>query len=98
MNNGGFTTAGLRLCIHPTDDNYPHGFLIVPIALCLAWERRARLADGVRARDIDNKILAVLGVDEYVNGFYFRQKQVPVALYIGYYQSQRRAHPSRFDV
>lgn len=27
-----------------TDDNYSHGFLIVPIALYLAWERRARLA------------------------------------------------------
>jgi exosortase len=27
-----------------TDDNYSHGFLIVPIALYLAWERRGRLA------------------------------------------------------
>ena len=26
------------------DDNYSHGFLIVPIALYFAWERRARLA------------------------------------------------------
>lgn len=26
-----------------TDDNYSHGFLIVPIALYLAWERRATL-------------------------------------------------------
>ena len=25
-----------------TDDNYSHGFLIVPVALYLAWERRAR--------------------------------------------------------
>src|SRR5947207_9978536 len=25
------------------DDNYSHGFLIIPIALYLAWERRARL-------------------------------------------------------
>jgi exosortase len=25
-----------------TDDNYSHGFLIVPLALYLAWERRAR--------------------------------------------------------
>ena len=24
-----------------TDDNYSHGFLIVPVALYLAWERRA---------------------------------------------------------
>ncbi len=27
-----------------TDDNASHGFLIVPVALYLAWERRARLA------------------------------------------------------
>jgi exosortase len=27
-----------------TDDNYSHGFLIVPIALFLAWERRHRLS------------------------------------------------------
>jgi exosortase len=27
-----------------TDDNYSHGFLIVPVAAYLAWERRARLA------------------------------------------------------
>src|SRR5687767_4222208 len=26
-----------------TDDNYSHGFLIVPIALYLAWERRDKL-------------------------------------------------------
>ena len=25
------------------DDNYSHGFLIVPVALYFAWERRARL-------------------------------------------------------
>ena len=29
------------------DDNYSHGFLIVPIALYFAWERRARLAASV---------------------------------------------------
>jgi exosortase len=27
-----------------TDDNYSHGFFIVPIAVYLAWERRSRLA------------------------------------------------------
>jgi exosortase len=27
-----------------TDDNYSHGFLIIPIALYFAWERRTRLA------------------------------------------------------
>jgi exosortase len=31
-----------------TDDNYSHGFLIVPIAAYFAWERRARLASAER--------------------------------------------------
>jgi exosortase len=30
------------------DDNYSHGFLIVPLALYLAWERRDRLMAAVR--------------------------------------------------
>ena len=28
------------------DDNYSHGFLIVPIALYFVWERRKRLKDA----------------------------------------------------
>jgi exosortase len=32
-----------------TDDNYSHGFLIVPIALYLAWERRHRFVDTVNS-------------------------------------------------
>src|SRR6476469_2791080 len=28
-----------------TDDNYSHGFLIVPLAVYFAWERRQRLID-----------------------------------------------------
>jgi exosortase len=30
-----------------TDDNYSHGFLVVPVALFLAWERREALAAAV---------------------------------------------------
>jgi exosortase len=35
----------VRSLVHDwsTDDNYSHGFLVVPIAIYLAWERRARL-------------------------------------------------------
>lgn len=29
-----------------TDDNYSHGFLIIPIAIYFAWERRERLRDA----------------------------------------------------
>ncbi len=33
------------------DDNYSHGFLIVPLALYFVWERRQRLAEPpIRAR------------------------------------------------
>ncbi len=31
-----------------TDDNYSHGFLIIPIALYFVWERRARLKEAAR--------------------------------------------------
>lgn len=31
-----------------SDDNYSHGFLIVPIALYFTWERRNRLAEALR--------------------------------------------------
>src|SRR5258708_32583162 len=35
-----------------TDDNYSHGFLIVPIALYFAWERRARIRPPTRQPSI----------------------------------------------
>lgn len=40
--------------------------------------------------DFDPKIIAVLGVDEYLNRYYRNQSGPPVSLYIGYYQSQRQ--------
>jgi exosortase len=41
-----------------TDDNYSHGFLIVPIALFLAWERR----DKVLALPLTPSYLGLVGV------------------------------------
>src|SRR5688572_10483773 len=39
-----YSTVAVSLVRHwYTDDNYSHGFLIVPLALYLAWERRQRL-------------------------------------------------------
>ena len=38
---------------------------------------------------ISSEILSVLGVDEYVNRTYFAPGEVPLGLYVGYYQSQR---------
>jgi exosortase len=32
-----------------TDDNYSHGFLIIPIAAYFVWERRAKLKEAMRA-------------------------------------------------
>src|SRR4051794_972184 len=34
------------------DDNYVHGFLIIPVAAVLAWEQRARLAGAARAPSV----------------------------------------------
>lgn len=40
--------------------------------------------------DFEKKVLDVLGVDEYVNRMYTAPGEQPVALYVGYYQSQRQ--------
>jgi EpsI family protein len=45
--------------------------------------------EGQKAADIETGIMAVLGVDDYVNRVYFNRKSIPASLYIGYYQSQR---------
>jgi EpsI family protein len=45
--------------------------------------------EGEPAADLDSKVIAVLGVDAYVNREYKKPESVPVGLYIGYYQSQR---------
>ncbi len=42
-----------------TDGNYSHGFLIVPIALYLAWERRARLAELERRPNLLGLVIAL---------------------------------------
>ena len=44
---------------------------------------------GQRLPNFDDKITAVLGVDEYVNAAYYAPNQSGVGLYIGYYHSQR---------
>jgi EpsI family protein len=46
--------------------------------------------DARQLPDFDEKILAVLGVDEYLNRMYVGPGKPPVGLYIGYYQSQRQ--------
>jgi exosortase D (VPLPA-CTERM-specific) len=45
-----------------TDDNYSHGFLIVPIALCLAWERREKLKEAVSKPSVIGLLLVVSSV------------------------------------
>ncbi len=47
------------------------------------WEGRSMGA-------FDPKIIAVLGVDEYINRAYTSPGHNPVGLYVGYYQSQRQ--------
>lgn len=43
-----------------TDDNYSHGFLVVPVVLFLAWERREQLSSAAR-RPSGLGLVAVLG-------------------------------------
>src|SRR5262245_57846262 len=44
------------------DDNYSHGFLIPPLALYFAWERRKRLAAVVPAPNLFGLALVGLGL------------------------------------
>jgi EpsI family protein len=45
---------------------------------------------GRVAPDFTPEILAVLGVDEYVNRVYYAPQRPPAGLYVGYYESQRQ--------
>ena len=44
---------------------------------------------GQNAEAFDEKVLAVLGVDEYLHRVYVNRRGAAVGLYIGYYRSQR---------
>jgi EpsI family protein len=45
---------------------------------------------GRRAADYDPRVLAVLGVDDYVNRAYFASGDRQANVYVGYYRSQRQ--------
>ena len=45
---------------------------------------------GRDAGPFDDDIISALGVDEYINRQYVASRGVPLALYIGYYASQRQ--------
>jgi EpsI family protein len=45
---------------------------------------------GQQLPAMDPKILAILGVDDYLNRAYYRQDRAAAGLYIGYYKSQRQ--------
>jgi EpsI family protein len=45
---------------------------------------------GRDAGAFEDDVVAAAGVDEYVNRIYSAPKQTPVALYVGYYASQRQ--------
>lgn len=45
-----------------TDDNYSHGFVIVPFAVWFAWERRARLGAAVVAPSVAGLLVLVGGL------------------------------------
>ena len=45
---------------------------------------------GRPADRFDQRVLSVLGVDEYINRIYTSPQQASVGLYVGFYQSQRQ--------
>jgi len=45
--------------------------------------------EGRRLPDSSQRVLDILGVDDYINRSYFRANSPTVSLYIGYFQSQR---------
>jgi EpsI family protein len=46
--------------------------------------------EGREVHQIDDRVMAVLGVDDYVSRTYYSPELYPAGLYIGYYQSQRQ--------
>ena len=45
---------------------------------------------GAPATPFEDRIVEVLGVDDYINRYYVNPEQVHVSLYVGYYESQRQ--------
>jgi EpsI family protein len=45
---------------------------------------------GREARPLDDDVVALLGVDDYVHRAYFKESGSPINLYAGYYWSQRQ--------
>ncbi len=50
------------------DDNYSHGFLVVPIAAYFAWERRAKLSAASRQPSFAGLIVVLAGLALLVAG------------------------------
>jgi EpsI family protein len=64
-----------RVPVRESFESFPNEFA--------GWEGRS-------LGPFDPKIIAVLGVDEYMNRVYNSPGRNPVGLYVGYYQSQRQ--------
>ena len=69
---------------------YATNYEQIPIRVPLA-ELPMQLApwQGARAEDLDKEVLAVLGVDDYINRVYRAQAGTALGLYICYYKRQR---------
>jgi EpsI family protein len=64
---------------------------IVPIRESLSdLPMRIGIWTGRQSLGIDSRVMAVLGVDDYVNRVYYSPDSFPAGLYVGYYQSQRQ--------
>jgi EpsI family protein len=69
-----------------------HADTEVPVSRRPLADVPLRIGDwnGREASPFADDVVAQLGVDEYINRVYVRQGGVPVALYVGYYASQRQ--------
>jgi exosortase len=51
-----------------TDENYSHGFLVVPLAACFAWERRHALATAVARPSVLGLLVVAVSLLVFVTG------------------------------
>jgi exosortase len=63
-----WTVVGKLILDWSTDDNYSHGFLIVPIALYFAWERRDRLQAVARKPSIVGLLIVLASIGVLIVG------------------------------
>jgi EpsI family protein len=63
---------------------------VIPRESLSELPRQLQQWEGVDAEPFRDDVVAQLGVDEYINRRYIRAGSAPIAVYVGYYASQRQ--------